>query len=333
MIPVALPSVEFLALLGLFFLATIVWLVWTIWLLFFRKTNKPWPMLAMLIYGTTTFMAIYTIYHVVTVSLELRALDRERETNFQPTLDKPQRIAQIDMPEGTKLRLAAAQKLESFGRATFPHPVKIAGINALAVDRYIAIKYDDSYNVTGFAPDNMRVVGEGTTQQQGWTCKATTPVEFDVNEDGSVKAFKRCVLTAGNVADGISLPSGTEVWTSTGNVYTDGFTDTDRWVLDIPRDKTVLVDGLEIASPRIMLDDHKKIYEVSSGSLAKDTSFGADTYPAGTIVRFNPRHIRDDYPNAWLLTPKEGVEDDAILLPPDGTVLDRAGKVLATLPR
>jgi hypothetical protein len=179
----------------------------------------------------------------------------------------------------------------------------------------------------------MRVVGEGTSEQQGWTCMATTPVEFDVNEDGSVKAFKRCVLAAGNVADGISLPSGTEVWTSTGNVYTDGFTDTDRWVMDIPRDKTVLVDGLEILSPRIMLDEHKKLYEVSSGSLAKDTSFGANTYPAGTLVRFNPRHIRDSYPNAWLLTPKEGVEDDAILLPPDGTVLDRTGKVLATLPR
>lgn len=332
MIPVALPSVEFLVIVGLLFLTTLVWFVWTVWLLFFRKSQKPWANHWFALYGLTTFPALFTLYHVVTFSLEMRTLDREHEKNFAPTLTSSERIGQIDMPEGTKLRLAAAQKLESFGRATFPHPVEIAGINALAVDRYIAIKYDDSYNVTGFAPDNMRIVGEGTTQQQGWTCKATTPVEFDVNEDGSVKAFKRCVLAAGNAADGISLPSGTEVWTSTGNVYTDGFTDTDRWVLDVPRSKTVLVDGLEIASPRIMLDDHKELYEVSSGSLAKDTSFGANTYPAGTLVRFNPRHIRDSYPNAWLLTPKEGIEDDAILLPPDGTVLDRTGKVLATLP-
>ncbi len=333
MIPVALPSVEFLVIVGLLFLTTLVWFVWTVWLLFFRKSQKSWANHWFALYGLTTFPALFTLYHVVTFSLEMRTLDREHEKNFAPTLTSSERIGQIDMPEGTKLRLAAAQKLESFGRATFPHPVEIAGINALAVDRYIAIKYDDSYNVTGFAPDNMRVVGEGTSEQQGWTCMATTPVEFDVNEDGSVKAFKRCVLAAGNVADGISLPSGTEVWTSTGNVYTDGFTDTDRWVLDIPRDKTVLVDGLEISSPRIMLDEHKKLYEVSSGSLAKDTSFGEDTYPAGTLIRFNPHHIRDGYPNAWLLTPKEGVEDDAILLPPDGTVLDRAGKVLATLPR
>jgi hypothetical protein len=333
MIPVALPSVEFLVIVGLLFLTTLVWFVWTVWLLFFRKSQKAWANHWFALYGLTTFPALFTLYHVVTFSLEMRTLDREREKNFAPTLTSSERIGQIDMPEGTKLRLAAAQKLESFGRATFPHPVEIAGINALAVDRYISIKYDDSYNVTGFAPDNMRVVGEGTSEQQGWTCMATTPVEFDVNEDGSVKAFKRCVLAAGNVADGISLPSGTEVWTSTGNVYTDGFTDTDRWVLDIPRDKTVLVDGLEISSPRIMLDEHKKLYEVSSGSLAKDTSFGEDTYAAGTLIRFNPRHIRDGYPNAWLLTPKEGVEDDAILLPPDGTVLDRAGKVLATLPR
>lgn len=333
MIPVALPSVEFLVIVGLLFLTTLVWFVWTVWLLFFRKSQKPWANHWFALYGLTTFPALFTLYHVVTFSLEMRTLDREHEKNFAPTLTSSERIGQIDMPEGTKLRLAAAQKLESFGRATFPHPVEIAGINALAVDRYIAIKYDDSYNVTGFAPDNMRVVGEGTSEQQGWTCMATTPVEFDVNEDGSVKAFKRCVLAAGNVADGISLPSGTEVWTSTGNVYTDGFTDTDRWVMDIPRDKTVLVDGLEISSPRIMLDEHKKLYEVSSGNLAKDTSFGANTYPAGTLIRFNPRHIRDGYPNAWLLTLKEGVEDDAILLPPDGTVLDRTGKVLATLPR
>ncbi|MCM2458386.1 hypothetical protein HGO37_23610 [Rhizobium sp. CG4] len=333
MIPVALPSVEFLVIVGLLFLTTLVWFVWTVWLLFFRKSQKPWANHWFALYGLTTFPALFTLYHVVTFSLEMRTLDRERENNFAPTLTSSERIGQIDMPEGTKLRLAAAQKLESFGRATFPHPVEIAGINALAVDRYITIKYDDSYNVTGFAPDNMQVVGEGTSEQQGWTCKAATPVEFDVNEDGSVKAFKRCVLAAGNAADGISLPSGTEVWTSTGNVYTDGFTDTDRWVMDIPRDKTVLVDGLEIASPRILLDDRKQLYEVSSGSLAKDTSFGANTYPAGTLVRFNPRQIRDSYPNAWLLTPKEGVEDDAILLPPDGTVLDRAGKVLATLPR
>lgn len=333
MIPVALPSVEFLVIVGLLFLTTLVWFVWTVWLLFFRKSQKPWANHWFALYGLTTFPALFTLYHVVTFSLEMRTLDREHEKNFAPTLTSSERIGQIDMPEGTKLRLAAAQKLESFGRATFPHPVEIAGINALAVDRYIAVKYDDSYNVTGFAPDNMRIVGEGTSEQQGWTCKATTPVEFDVNDDGSVKAFKRCVLAAGNAADGISLPSGTEVWTSTGNVYTDGFTDTDRWVMDIPRDKTVLLDGLELTGPRIMLDDHKKLYEVSSGSLAKDTSFGADTYPAGTLVRFNPRHIRDSHPNAWLLTPKEGVEDDAILLPPDGTVLDRTGKVLATLPR
>lgn len=333
MIPVALPSVEFLALVGLFFLATIVWFFWTIWLLFFRKTKKPWPTLAMLIYGTTTFMAIYTLYHVVTVTLELRAMDRERETNFGPTLQEPQRLGQIDMPEGTKLRLAVALTPQSFGRATFPHVVPVAGINALTIDRYIAIKYDDSYNVTGFAPDNMRIVGEGTTQQQGWTCNATVPVEFDVNDDGSIKAFKRCVLAADNVADGISLPSETEVWTSTGNAYTDGFVDTDRWVMDIPSGKTVLVDGLEVTSPRIMLDAQKKLHEIASGTLAKDMKFGENTYPAGTIIRFNPRHIRGNYPGAWLLTPKEGLEDDAILLPPDGVVVDRYGKVLSTLPQ
>ncbi|WP_313618427.1 hypothetical protein [Agrobacterium sp.] len=333
MIPVALPSVEFLAIVGLLFLTTLVWFVWTIWLLFFRKSQKPWANHWFALYGLTTFPALFTLYHVVTFSLEMRALDREHEKNFAPTLTSSERIGQIDMPEGTKLRLAVAQKPESFGRATFPHTVEIAGINALAVDRYIAITYDDSYNVTGFAPDNMRVVGEGTTQQQGWTCQATTPVEFDVQEDGSIKAFKRCVLAAGNMADGIDLPAGTEVWTSTGNVYTSGFIDTDRWVLDVRQGKTVQVDGLELTGPRILLDENRKLHEISGATLAKDTTFGANTYAAGTIVRFNPLHLRDTHPDAWLMTSKEGVEDDAILLPPDGEVLDRTGKVLTTLPR
>lgn len=332
MIPVALPSVEFLVVVGLLFLTTGIWLVWTLWLLFFRRTKKPWANHWFALYGITTFPALFTIYHVITFSLEMRNLDRERERNFTPTLTKDERLGQIDMPAGTKLQLAIAATPEAFGHAKFPHAVPLAGINALEVNRYIAIKYDDSYNVTGFAPDNIRIVGEGTTEQHGWTCEATVPVEFDVNDDGSVKAFNRCVLAAGNVADGISLPSGTELWTSTGNAYTDGFVDKDHWVIDIPRGKTVLIDGLEVASPRIMLDAQKKLHEISSGTLAKDTSFGANTYPAGTIIRFNPRHIRDSYNAAWLMTQKEGVEDDAILLPPDGIVLDRTGKVLATLP-
>lgn len=78
------------------------------------------------------------------------------------------------------------------------------------------------------------MTGNGVTLQSGWRCDAAQPVEFDLKADGDVSAFSRCVLADGNIVDGIVLPKGTFLRASTGNVYTDGFIDSDRWVLDTP---------------------------------------------------------------------------------------------------
>ena len=109
----------------------------------------------------------------------------------------------------------------------FPHPVRVADIDAVEIARYIAIKTNDNYETIGFTPDNMRITGNGVTTQSGWRCDATRPVEFDLRPDGSISAFSRCILANGNVVDGITLPEGTSLRASTGNVYIDGFVDSD----------------------------------------------------------------------------------------------------------
>ncbi|MND23684.1 hypothetical protein [Agrobacterium tumefaciens] len=329
MIPVALPSVEAVLLVAFLLATTFVWAVWTLGLLI-RYASGRWKRPAILPYGLVTAIAVFTLWQIAGFCLEMRAYDRERTANYRPELLEPTRLGQIDMPEGTKLELAIANNRDAFSRAVFPHPVRVADIDAVEIARYIAIKTNDNYETVGFTPDNMRITGNGVTVQSGWRCDATRLVEFDLRADGGISAFSRCILADGNVVDGITLPDGTSLRASTGNVYIDGFVDSDRWVLDTPRDRTVHVDNFDLSDATIALDDERKLHEIKGAVLSKEAMLGIRRHAAGTHVRYNPRHFRKDYPAAWLLSPPLP-DADPRPVSPGSLVQGREGEVLTTL--
>lgn len=328
MIPVALPSVEALLLIAFLFATTFVWIVWTLGLLI-RYICGRWKRPMLLPYGLVTAIAAFTVWKTGDFYIHMRAYDRERTASYRPELLAPTRLGQIDMPKGTKLELAIADTRDAFSRALFPHPVRVADIDAVEIARYIAIKTNDNYETIGFTPDNMRITGNGVTTQSGWRCDATQPVEFDLRPDGSISAFSRCILANGNVVDDITLPEGTSLRASTGNVYIDGFVDSDRWVLGTPQGQTVRVDNFDLSDATIALDDERKLYEIKGAVLSKEATLGTRRHASGTHVRYNSRHLRKDYPAAWLLTPPLP-DVDPQPSSPASLVQNREGEVLAT---
>lgn len=327
MIPVALPSVEALLLLAFFLITTLVWGVWSLWLLV-RYMGGRWKRPMILPYGLVTAVALFTLFRFVEFYLEMGAYDRERAIRYQPELLEPARLGGIDMPKGTKLELAIADNKEAFDRAVFPHPVRIADIDAVEIARYIAIKTNENYETIGFTPGDMRITGIGVTTQSDWRCDATQPVEFDLMADGSISTFSKCILADGNVVDGISLPKGTSLRASTGNVYTDGFVDSDRWVLDIPTGQTIHIDDFDLSEVTLALNGERKLHEISKGTLSKDAALGTLHHAAGTNIRYNPRHLRNDYPDAWLIIPPLP-DTGAPPVPSPDIVQSRDGEVLA----
>ncbi|MGC4393060.1 hypothetical protein [Agrobacterium sp. M50-1] len=328
MIPVALPSVEALLLLAFLLVTTLVWVVWTL-LLFVRYVSGRWKRPMILPYGLVTAVALFTLFRFGDFYLQMSAYDRERAASYRPELSEPARLGGIDMPKGTKLELAIADNRQAFNRAVFPHPVRIADIDAIEIARYIAIKTNENYETIGFTPGNMRITGNGVTTQSGWRCDATQPVEFDLSPDGGISAFSKCILADGNVVDGIGLPKGTSLRASTGNVYTDGFVDSDRWVLDTPQEQTVHIDSFDLSEVTLALDGNQKLHEISRGVLSKDATLGTLHHAAGTNIRYNPRHLRNDYPGAWLIIPPLPAPD-ALPVPSHDIVQGRDGKVLST---
>ncbi|MBD8688793.1 MULTISPECIES: hypothetical protein [unclassified Rhizobium] len=329
MIPVALPPAEVLLLFAFCLAATLFWSVWTLRLMVRFATGR-WCRPAILPYALNTAFALLTLWQFVDFYLQMRTYERERAAIYRPELSEAVRLGQIDMPVGTKLELAVADQRDSFNRAVFPTPVRVADIDAVEVARYVSIKTSENYEIVGFNSENMRITGHGMTMQAGWRCDATQPVEFDLKPDGGIAAFSKCTLDDGNVVDGITLPKGTSLRASTGNVYTDGFVDSDRWVLDPPVGLTVRIDGLDLEDANLSLDRERKLYEVRNAVLSKMATRGEHPYVATSHISYNPRHFRESYSNVWLITPPQDRKGSQ-LVSPDTIVQDRAGRVLAKI--
>lgn len=329
MIPVALPSAELLLYLAFLVAATLFWFGWTIGLVV-RYLKGRWRRPRLLPYTLVTACALFALWQCAAFYLEMRSYERARAASYRPELVEPMRLGQIDMPKGTKLELAVADQPESFRRAGFPSPVRVADVDVVEVARYIAIHTNEKYQTVGFTPETMRLTGHGTTMQNSWRCDALQPVEFELKPDGGVSTFSTCTLADGNVVDGITLPEGTSLRASTGNVYADGFVDSDRWVLDTPEGVSVRIDNFELVDASIALDAERKLYEVRSAVLSNVATLAERRYAAASAVRFNPLHIREDYAGAWLITPPPGA-DGSQPVTPETVVQRRDGKVLATL--
>jgi len=350
MIPVALPSVEWLFTVGGLLLLSIIWVIWSLLLIFSATSRKRLVNLRLVIYLLCTSVAVFFIYQVSGVIVGLQQESQKLQKEHYPVLSHPQRIGQIEMPTHTKLYLEQANTLESFQRAEFPHPVKIGDIAATKVERYFAYQFSKAdYKVTNMIPKTLSVTGTGTTQQAGWLCDASLSVKFTLHADGAIEAFDGCQLAEGNQIDDVVMPPATRVMPNTGSTWTDGFIDQDRWMLDTWSDSSpaniVEIDGLPLVEPWIYLDENRQIYMITRTELARTVTFGGITHPKGTLVNLNPRTIREHYAGAWIFsTPTHHPERDLEIMSggsPEmdadtdtqkdehNIVQDRAGHVLA----
>lgn len=309
MIPVSLPSVEFIVLVLTFLTITIIWIVWTLllccrWLLSLRDSqfNKgAWSTVFVLSYLAVMTVALFTIGTFVSFKRQSNEYLSTYNRQYRPVLDTPQRLGGIDMPAGTKLTLAIADQREAFSVATFPSPVLIAGVKALRVERYLYIADQKHVGSRPFEPQAIYISGVGTSTHNGWHCDATYPLQFDLKSAEPGLAFLSCTLAEGNHIEGSQVPRGAEVRYSTGTVYVDGFIDQDRWIVDFPKDVIFEIDSLPLKGPVIKLDEHLKLYQVERASLARTILFGGVDYQLGTSARFNSRVLRPADLQVWLM--------------------------------
>ena len=304
MIPIGLFSLEQVLFVAFLLLTTLVWLCWSAYLPFAPAPHRLAGLTSKIVYGVVSCIALFTLYKIVDLRLHLSAYRAEMESQYMPVLEAPARWGHIDMPAQTQLHLAVAHEMDSFSQAVFPEPVDIAGIAAREVTRYVAIHTDANYQTSGYTPQNLRVMGEGVSAQEGWLCdNQASPVEFDLRADGAIASFYRCVLAEGNVVDGMALPAGSVLRSSSGNAYPDGFVDQDRWVIDVPQGQEVLVHGLPLLAPVIALSQARTLYEINRATLARAAEHANTHYAAGASVRFNPRSSRGLAAAEWVIEP------------------------------
>lgn len=319
MIPIGLPSIEFMLAVMALLLTTAVWIGWSGWMFFRDRGFKRLRGIRLVAYLIVTAVSLFTVYKIVELNILFDAFERDHTQNYQPTLAVAQQIEGIEMPAGTQLTLAVAAQLSSFSSARFPTSIPVLGVNTLRLERYIRIEYDEANRPIGTLALNQRLTGEGNSLQSDWLCDASDPIVFERDEDGSYR-FERCVLASGNRIEGLELPAGTELMASMGNAYPDGFIDQDRWVLSVPSSHTITVDGLPLSSPVIRLDSQRRIYEVGHTALAHAVQFGGIDHAAGTVAAFHPRSLRGAHANGWRLTATDGAT----------VIQSRTGELLAS---
>lgn len=322
MIPVGLPSVEFLLAVLALLLTTVVWVGWSVCLLLSRNGIRGLRGTRLAVYLAVALVSLFTLFKIAELMLALSASEREQALHYRPTLATTQKIEGIEMPAGTRLTLSVAAQLSSFTSARFPAAIPLLGVNTLHLERYVRIEHDEEFNPISTLALNQRLTGEGNSPQRDWICDASHPIVFEL-EDGQLNRFERCTLASGNRLEGIALATGTEVRASEGNTYTDGFIDLDRWVLDVPQSQTITLDSVPLRSPVISLDSQRQIYEVSRAELSQPVLFGDIEHAAGTLAHLNPRSLRKRYPNAWLFTAADGFT----------LIQSRSGKILESTKR
>lgn len=261
MIPIGLPSLEFVLIRLAYLAATLVWVVWAVRLAFRQKARsrlRTWrgPLFLLL-----SGVAFYTLWSIYAASRELAAHAAERQVNYYPVLQQDQRLGGIDMPAGTRLHLALPRQLDAFKQAEFPHPVTIAGVEALLAERYLSIQTDEAYRTSGFTPQNLRLTGAGVSPQAGWLCDASSVIVFETHPDGTPKAFQSCKAAPGNQIEGAALPSGSEIIASEGRLFLDGRPGLDRWLIHLPENGVFPLQGAEQRGGAVLLNAERKVIE------------------------------------------------------------------------
>lgn len=261
MIPIGLPSLEFVLIRLVFLVATLIWIAWLLRLAFSKAARlrlRSWRMPLFLILPVISGYSIWSVYDF---NRHLAAYRAEQQALYHRTLATPQNLGGIDLPAATTLRLALAHQPASFYLAEFGEPVAINGVDALRAERYIAVHTDADYKTSGFSVENLRLTGKGNSQQSGWICDAALPIVFLTHADGRIDRFENCTAASGNLIEGQPLPQGAEIIASQGRVFLNGTTGADRWQIHLPSDARFTLHGISQSGGALWLDAARKVID------------------------------------------------------------------------
>ncbi|WP_144632549.1 hypothetical protein [Bordetella genomosp. 13] len=300
MIPVSIPGGNYYASMALSLICLSTLLTWLarlaldrrarLWLRDHRRLG-PAMMAVLAITG-----GIFPYQHLS----QWLATQREarEEQARRAVLDAPQRLAGVDMPSGTELRLATPGDLASFVQADFPVLVEVGGLQAKQLFRY-----RKSGSPIGAAGESWSLaIITDQTIHGGWRCSRAHRVEL-VMEDGRPR-FDSCHLASGNTVGNLPLPTGT--WLDLRQAMPQ------RWLLRTDGSEPAAISGLSLLKADITVDSQHQVIKFE-GLLAEELRLGEITYPSGT--------------RAGSATGVRGAETgDLLLSPPRGRAALRAGR-------
>ncbi|MGE4436935.1 hypothetical protein [Achromobacter sp.] len=278
--------------------------------------------------GGTVLMALLALvgglFPYQQLSLWLAAQrDARLGSDFNLVLAQPARLAGVDMPAGTALRLASPGDPASFDRATFPddHPASVQGVSATRLFHYAA---------TARQPETLSVEIARDQAQDGWLCAHGHRIEFVVLS--GQPRFSSCHLAIGNTLDQQPVPAG--AWLKVDEAVRASAPDpanpAPRWLLRAEGSDPLSVAGVPLLKVDMTLDAQRRLLGFE-GLLGRESTLGSITYPTGTRMLTASPRVPGMQPGDLLFSPSRGraarqadgkeiAAGMSVLQAPDGTV-------------
>jgi hypothetical protein len=301
MIPVALPGGNFYPMLTVSLVCLATLLTWIAMLCTNRLARlrlRAHPRV-----NVAAMLTLAVVGGLFPGRLALRWLDDRQAAEDQAAhtivLDKPDTLAGIDMPTGTRLRVRLPGRPDTFASAAFPHPVLVAGIPVAGLERYLAKSGAQEFRATGASatlPEDENA--------DGWRCARGHKVEFKATGDSALR-FSSCHLATGNLLGGQPLPAGTWVALRHGARPASDFQHVDGWLLRTDGSESSTVAGMPLLKAELRLDRDRKLVWFE-GSLGKEYALGPMTYPTGTRVTTASATVQGAKPGDLVFSPSRG---------------------------
>lgn len=214
------------------------------------------------------------------------------------TLTQPARLAGVDMPAGTLLRLTAPGDPASFDRAAFParQPASVRGVSATRLFHYPA---------SDRQPEALSVESARDPVQDGWRCAHGHRIEF-VMLNGQPR-FASCHLAAGNTLNQQPVPTG--AWLKVVEAARDHAPDpaspAPRWLLRAEGSESLTVVGIPLLNVDMTLDAQRRPLAFE-GLLERESALGGIAYPTGTRMRTASPRVPGAQPGDLLFSPSRG---------------------------
>lgn len=238
-------------------------------------------------------------------------------------LAQPTRLAGVDMPSGTALRLATPGEAASFDRATFPEgqPATVQGVSATRLFHYPA---------TSRQPETLSVEIDRDQALDGWLCAHGHRVEFIMQ--GGQPRFSSCHLAIGNSLNQQPIPPGAwlKVDEAARGSAPDPASPAPRWLLRAEGSEPLTVAGMPLLKVDMTLDAQRRLLAFE-GLLGRESTLGGITYPTGTRMLTAGPRVPGVQPGDLLFSPSRGrsarqadgkeiAAGMSVLQAPDGTV-------------